>query len=345
MKACTVTCNEILLTCYFSKLIIAFHEVVPKFLKRSMHFNIPSSGHLATTVCMDLQHTLKLNYDRIRHRYALFVSRLCECLEEKGVAVRYLCTLVLRLLPSEPDEICDPLQQVRIKLKEAKTINEIIDLVGDNCASYLHCNIFQSILEKYCRDMMDEDEDLKYSEHLKIYVNQLKVSEYVTINPDLEQYASNSKEIVLKVDIPMTSKLKKIMEIQSALARILGVLPSDLKLLAIKDGCVTVTFTLPSKMLGKFRKIPKARIEELKSLSVRWLKCGDGQCTHYHHFDEGLTRIDNSSKKWSEGGSSPPKCSTSPTNDFPRKVLHSPPNEHNAPSSLLPKTELQPIQR
>lgn len=228
-----------------------------------------NTEQVTKNIQIDLKHQLKSNQDRIINRYALFVSRLCDSIHDKKVGAMNLRTFIFRSPAIEGDA---GKESVKEKLLKASTINEIIDLIGNECASFLHCDIYQSILEKYCSDI-DHDE-LKYSEHLKAYINSIKVSEFLVINPELKKLAATTTNtIAVKVDIVMSSKFVKIVDLQTVLASILGVWPSKLTLVSIEEGCVIVTFTVPAKILEKERL--KENSEELQSLSVLWLKCGN----------------------------------------------------------------------
>lgn len=214
---------------------------------------------------MDLEHQLRLNCKAIKKKYVSFVSCLCDCLEEKKVEVKRICTVISSSIESK-DHL-----GIKVKLREADTIRGIIDIVGDECASYIHYDIFQTLLEKFCGDI--DHEDLKYSEHLQTYINTLKLSELMKTIPELLN-VETSKKLCIKVDTALCSKFTTIVKLQSFIAEVLEVMPAKLQLLKVEEGCVTVTFLVPAciTVAGKFTK---KRMENLRFFSILWLKCDD----------------------------------------------------------------------
>lgn len=74
-------------------------------------------------------------------------------------------------------------------------------------------------------------EELKYPEHLKAYINKHKIEEFAKINsflnnPLLKNVSASSKQksLILKIDIKSTSRLAKLMDIQTAIAKIFKLL-------------------------------------------------------------------------------------------------------------------------
>ena len=127
-------------------------------------------------------------------------------------------------------------------LKNPRDLIEIFNLLVTKYASFLNYDIFQVILEKYSIDQA-QNELLKYPEHLKDYVNKLKISEFISINPQLSlKQSTTSSKVTLKANIELTSQLARIVNLKTAVARILDVNSASLQLLDIKDGCVLITF-------------------------------------------------------------------------------------------------------
>lgn len=230
---------------------------------------------LDSNIHVDQNHQLlKLNHNRIINRYAQFVSHLCDCINEMKVSADNFRTFILCLPAFEADPGRDGLKD---KLLEADTINEMINLVGNECASYMHYGILQSILEKYCTGI--DHKELKYSEHFKDYASTLKVSQFIEIKPELKTFKCTPNALSVKVNSVLSSQFVVITNLQSAIASILGVWPSKLKILSIEVGII-VTFLIPTG-IPVVEKL-KAGSDELRSLSVSWLK--------YEHYKLDFTK-------------------------------------------------------
>ena len=243
-----------------------------------------SQTHLDPKVHKDLEHQLKLEQKWVKNRYASFVSCLCNCLEVKRVKVVDLRTFILCLPTFKHDpmkKLEDPLSDVKDKLQGADTINKIIDLlIGHNCVSFVHYDIFESILENFCSDI--KHEKLNYAECLKCYVKKLKISELAMIIPEMKgTEIDTSKTLSLKVDTSLNSEFTTIVELESFVAEILGIMPSQLQLLTIDKGCVIVTFLLPAviTVIDQFKTLTDKQRKVLESLSVLWLKYYHGTYT------------------------------------------------------------------
>lgn len=226
---------------------------------------------------MDLEHQLQCNFNEIHERYASFVYCLCECLKQKEITVKQLRTFILRLPPQ-----CG-LSGIKARLEAADSLNAIFDLIGDECASFFHYDIFQSMKKEFCTASDCENPKLMYSEHFKKYVELHKISKFLCINSNLKtKYTDASKELTFKIDnIRMCDKLGKIVALRQAIATILNVKPSALRLVGIEEGCMVVTFLTPTAVAeciffayGNMLKISEKQKQDFQSLSVLWLKYG-----------------------------------------------------------------------
>ena len=228
----------------------------------------------------DLVHQLKLNRDQIICRYANYVSCLCDCVKEKGVTVEHLRTYLLKLPAftgcSDDKQENVLLSDVKNQLKDADTIHKIFDLIGEERTSFLNYDVFKFILEKYCSDV--KHEDLKYPEHLKAYVDQHSIKEFFEINPSLEKCTASCKKLQFKLDIEPTCKIAKIIDLESAIASILGLRPSALHLIGVAEGCVVVTFLIPAFVADVLfpadKKMTAEEARRFEALSVLWIRCG-----------------------------------------------------------------------
>lgn len=116
-----------------------------------------------------------------------------------------------------------------------------MNLIAEEFASFLDYDIFQGIVEEYSLD--EGQQQLRYPEYLKTYVETHKISEFLEINPALEKY-SGAKELVLKFDISVC-KVATLLDLKSAVADILRLKSSSIRILSIKEGCVLITFLIP----------------------------------------------------------------------------------------------------
>ena len=232
-------------------------------------------------VCKDLQYILRLKRKKIIEQYACYVSRICECVNEKHITVNELRTFVYRLpaFTSDCDEIDCLLSGIKDELEGKNSINKIFDLIGDKCASFLNYTIYQAILDKYCRDI--ECEEFKYPDKLKAYIDEHSIEDLFKANPQLKKCSSivKSKELLqLKIDVKPTSKAARVFDLQNALCEILHLAPSALELFSIEEGCVIVTFLIPASVAEKIflptMKLTEKQEETLKAFSVLWIKCG-----------------------------------------------------------------------
>lgn len=234
---------------------------------------------LEDDIKMDLHYQLEQNLDQIMQRYASFVSCLCDNVKKKEITVENLRTYLLKqraFAGSDGDDKRDMLlSEVRTKLQKAGTINEIFDLIGEEGTSYLNYDIFKFILDKYCHDV--EDDDLKYPEYLKEYIEQHNVKEFFEINPQLEKDTAGYKKLQLKFDIEQTSKMVKLVNLKPAIAKILGLMPSALRLVDVEEGCVVATFLIPTFVADDIfpadKKMATHEADALRALSVLWVKC------------------------------------------------------------------------
>ena len=226
----------------------------------------------------DLECQLELNLEDIRKLYSSYVSYIYNSIKKMNVSVDELCIYLFNLPALDCDKSKDEQQYkllsgVRNELQKASTVKDIFCVLSTECASFLNYGIFHSIQNKY---KITDSRELKYPEDLKAYINMHKVSEFVKINPELAKFTAASEMVILKFDIPMTSKIDKVLHLKKAVARILGLTPSALRLLSIKEGCVEATFLIPNNVADYiFKKVTPRQREEFQALRVMWLKCGD----------------------------------------------------------------------
>lgn len=91
----------------------------------------------------------------------------------------------------------------------------------------------------------------------------------------LKKFTETSKELVLKIDIESTARLAKLKVLKSAVAKILGLKSVSLRLVDVTDGCVVVTFLIPTLVaeivFNKYVVLADEQVEKFKAQSVLWL--------------------------------------------------------------------------
>ena len=249
----------------------------PSAESRSSEDSGEEAASLSDSTRMDLEYTLEKNREEIVFQYGLYVQCMRISLQEMAINVKELCSYLLSInaFQSSINLHGKLLSGVRSELKKASTIHEVLDIVVENCSSYLNIGVFQCVVKTYGIDKGQEE--LKYPEHLKGYIEKHTIAEFVKINPKLEISGDDLKKLVLKLDIKQTCKLSMIIDLQKAIASIYGdIMPSAIKLYDITQGCVVVTFCVPASVGDQvFTKDKMFSLEEnlkLHSLSVLWIE-------------------------------------------------------------------------
>ena len=229
-------------------------------------------------VKMDLEFILEKNLKEIVKKYAFYVDSLRAIIEEKGILPEALQSFLLSL-PAFSDSCkgkkLSLLSDKETELKQCQTITAIFTFLTTKCASFLNYDIFESIVENY-KVNKEENDKLKYHNHLKAYIEKHEVSEFVKINPLLKP-KNGSKELTLKYDIETTCCLAKVDELKKFIADILDLSPSALYIVDIEDGCVIVTFHIPAPIADAIftpnTVFTSQQEDNFQALSILWLKC------------------------------------------------------------------------
>ena len=249
-----------------------------------------SSVPLSPEVREDLEYQLERRISSICKLYAKFVSYVSKSLSDKGVSPDDLRSFLLNLPAFDHDtkQGVTLLSDVKNELKKEDSINDIIDFLSSRYASFLNYEVFESIVERFDADVRDILEN--YKEHLQIYIKNLKLSEFIQINPALVKMSEYMKDkMILKVDMKLLAKLSKLCELKRPLAKILGVNPSIIYLCGVEEGCVVVTYLIPvavtDVIFSKGKEFTMEEKREFRDLSVQWLKCHD----HTFRFEQEVS--------------------------------------------------------
>ncbi len=230
---------------------------------------------------MDLKYNLERNIDKIITKYGSYVDCLRERINEKEVSPEDLRAYLLTISAfnsSYKGQLLTLMSDRKDELERNETITQIFNFLVTQYASFLNYEIFEKILKRYKID--ENQEELKYPEHLKEFMEKHKISEFVKINPSLkevEKRMKDSKTLILKFDIENTCRLAKIDELKKFVANFFDLNPSALHIVDIKEGCVTVTFLIPASVANAiftlFTKFSSEQEDKLRVHSVLWLEC------------------------------------------------------------------------
>ena len=238
---------------------------------------------------VELEFILQSNYDQITEQYASYVTCIRDSLvsiqEKDSRTKKSLCRHLLGLKARDSGsnvavEGRKLLSELKSELEEANDIDEIIGIIEENCASYLNIWIFQNIVDQFRLDTSQEA--LKYPVFLQQYIEKHKISEIVAKLPKFEKCFGGYTEFTFKLDIDLAHKFSKLINIEKAIAKILGISPAAIILKNIEEGCVVVTTCIPTflaeDIFSHDQAHPKVFTQEeedkFRSLSVLWLKCG-----------------------------------------------------------------------
>ena len=238
----------------------------------------------------DLLRQLRVSVEDLQERYDSFVISLCEAVENMNVSIQafrlYLLSLSalendskfrdLKFKNSSEDKQPIVLEDIKPQIDMASTIKDIfLELSNESC-SFINIGVFQSIMNKYGIDM-EFDDDLQYSKYLRAYLENLKITEFIFINYQLESRMKDSEELIVHFDVDMSCKISKIVDLHEALAKILGVKMCALRLIAIKKDKAVVTFNIQTSVAKVvfFNGLTAQQEADIRALSVLWLKCAD----------------------------------------------------------------------
>ena len=214
----------------------------------------------------------------IRYQYSSYIKWIGTKLEEKGVTVKKLRAYLLTLPAFDKrGQDSSLLLQRKEELERATDITDVTSSIARECASFLEYDIFQGIVDAYELDQTLEH--LRYPEHLKAFIQKHTLAEFMKINPALEKY-SGAEELILKFDLDLSKyKLAKLLDLKNAVAAILGLKSSALRLLSAEEGCLDLKFLIP-EFIAKIiftddNRFSLKQMQDFKALSLVWLKCGN----------------------------------------------------------------------
>lgn len=224
----------------------------------------------------DLKSKLDTELDIIIKRFSGYIDCIEEALRAKSITVEDLTFKLQKISAhNNPEKKRTLLSTHKEKLNKASSIKDVLMLIYEEYANFLNYEVFQFIVDKY--ELNDGRQEFQYPCHLKAYIEKHKISEFVQTNPLLKDFYDDSKEVIVKMDIKSTTRLSMLDNIKTAIAKILDLNSAALRILDIEEGCVVVTFLIPTpiaeEIFNKDTILTKLQKQELQALSVIWLQC------------------------------------------------------------------------
>lgn len=245
---------------------------------------------------MDLE--IKTNsLKEINKKYGAYVECLRSIIEEKGVTpedlIKYLLQLPAFTTNYNEEKLC-LMSDKASELIQKTTIVEIFNFLLTECSSFINCDIFQDLMTNY--DIMEDQEELKYYEHLNAYIEKHEISDFVAFDPPLKN-KKDWKE--LKCEIDYTSRLATVTELKASIAENFDLSPAALHIVDVTEGSVIVTFFIPAAIANILFPseseivFTMEQIAAFKAASVIWLECNGHNfpftkgrkfswCVYYH---------------------------------------------------------------
>lgn len=256
-------------------------------------------------VRMDLKQQLQRTVRELVTQYASFVSSVCSSLIKTQISAEILSSFLLSLPAFKSDERgreCGLvlLSGIRAQLESAVTIYQVIDTLSVEHASYLNCEIYQSIVGEF-GTRKDHDKMNHYFEHLQDYIDRHKLLEYLELHPS-RKGTDPSNKLFLRLNFDMTMRISELLEWRVSFAAVLGLWETTLRMYGVEEGSnsesVVVIFLIPTIIAEEVfndLKLTAQQIAEFRALSVQWMRYCD--CV-YDLTGVGTEGVDSA---WDEG--------------------------------------------
>ena len=223
----------------------------------------------------DRRFRLHEQFAAIQNCYASFRRFIRLSLEANNASVADLCRFILDL-PAFVHTCRGNHTQANLfsgrkaDLKKATSLIEIFDILGE-CCSFLDCNPLWEIIREY---KIDGDAVVRYRQEQNDYVRKhITPQDFIPLNHADE----NSSRITLKFDLhELTRVLDDVMKLKDAVARILGLEPSALRILDIRCGCIELTLLIPTLvadvLFNKETVLSPEQVKQFQDLSLMWIQ-------------------------------------------------------------------------
>ena len=227
-----------------------------------------------------LKQQLRANLMMICKAYSDYTDCVAVSLHKKNVNVHRLKSFSLNLYVGNDEHNLMPLSSKRGAEDKINQFDNVYGVISALCkfTSFLNFNVFEQLINKFEIDKTQEE--LKYPEKLRQYVEKHTVSEFMEIHPVLNQYTDDTKKLVIILDVKqITVSVCEVLDIGQALAHIMKLDQCQLLIHNIGGGSVTVTFLIPTFIADymfsgqKECIFSQEQIEELRKISIKMLKC------------------------------------------------------------------------
>lgn len=233
-------------------------------------------------------------------QYDSYLICIHKSLEARGITAKELSGYLLKLPALKVSSTTQKalLAEFEVEIQRATSVKEIIDLLGNNFGSFLDYDIFSNVVREFGisenRDAANT-EILKYPEHFKTYAVRQKLSDIIGVIPNAEKLKNSSEELSIKFEVDISEySLANLMELKSEIADVLNLQESTLRLFNIEEGCIVVTFLIPSSLahfiLPKGKTLALHQMKSLRDLSALQLKCC-GEMFILRHKDTNLRYV------------------------------------------------------
>ena len=240
-------------------------------------------------VVVDLEQKLNRDLKKIQKEYATYVDQILDIVREKNVTPEQLCSYVISLPASNKTDDEAKLQllfDLEADLRSATKVEEIFRTLNYKYTSFLDYEIFEMVLERY--GSKEDQERLNYPVNLKEFIEQHKIEEFIELNPELinprlQELGNDSKTIKIKFNIKETQSLRTLKEVTNAVANILWIRASTLRLCGVEKGCVLETLLISNSIADKIFTREREFLPEqevlFRTALVSWL-----ECNKFHNF-------------------------------------------------------------
>ena len=228
----------------------------------------------------DLRQQLDHSLKDLIYRYASFVKCILTSIEQIGVSherlAKYLLSIPAFTTHPGKEELM-LFSNLKDEFESADALSRIFITLSIEYASFLNPDVFQSIVDEF--QLQGHEEKLEYMEYYWPYAHMHKLSEFMEVNPLSAVGTERAKKLVVKFDISLASTLARLLELKEGLARVLGLRPITIRLKLVEEGCVIVSFLIPTAvanfLFNKDTKFGPKKVEEIRSLSIQMIKCND----------------------------------------------------------------------
>ena len=159
------------------------------------------------------------------------------------------------------------------KLNDATSVDQVFQVLR-RYWTFLKFEVLHSIVD-HCGDDADRQRVEKYREELESFFNKRKVSEVPEGLMSTNSIDEMHDKVVIKLD-KEDPPWKAITDIEFRICEILGIMPSALLIIGIRQGCVEIIFTVPKHISQQIfgKQLTRKQHEDFREASILSLSCG-----------------------------------------------------------------------